>query len=324
MAFSPHAVGRVLSDSFDKALLKSPEAFPHCQRGQTVLIAIDIGGSHSRQLFETYSFLILDLDTNQEWLIAQRAFRSELMRSMRRISFKTLNDKVRRRGITPFLQMGNLLSGWLVTFGISKSGESIFQERGTIAPELECLLESWKPTVQERLMRVLHLSAFLMSGLCLDRQNILWVIDEDEITSNVDQLTRLTRLLAHVYSSACETPLGHLRCATAKSDDGTRTLEDLIAYCDLAAGAVCEIGTAMAGSHQYLQRTIIAPLPSFLSWKSRHICSWLAYDRSPLRRFTCLIDLKKDVPGMKVQMIRWHALPGSLQVPPDHDPAAPT
>jgi hypothetical protein len=111
-----------------------------------------------------------------------------------------------------------------------------------------------------------------------------------------------------------------VRCATAKSDDGTRSLEDLIAYCDLASGTVCEIATAMAGSHQRLQKTIMASLPPFLSWKSRHICSWLAYDQSPLRRFTCLIDLKKGGPGMKVQLIRWHAIPGSLVVPFDHKP----
>jgi hypothetical protein len=321
MAFSKHGVGFTLAGSFDKALLEAPQAFPSCKRGRTVLIAVDLGGSHSRQLFETYSFLVLDLDMNNEWLAMQAAFRSDVMVSMRRMSFKTLNDKVRRRGITPFLQMGNSLSGWLVTFGISKNRESVFEKDDPIAPEFERILESWKPAVRERLMRVLHLSAFLMSGLCLHRQNVLWVIDEDEIASNVDQLTHLTRLLGQVYSNACETQLGHLRCATAKGDDGTRSLEDFIAYCDLAAGAVCEVATAMAGSHQRLQRTIVTPLPPLLSWKSRYICSWLAYDQSPLRRFTCLIDLKKNAPGMKVQMIRWHAMPGNLLVPPDHDPA---
>lgn len=320
MAFSRHGVGFTLADSFDRALLEAPQAFPACERGRTVLIAIDLGGSHSRQLFETYSFLVVDLDTNQEWFAMQRAFRSELMASMRRMSFKALNDKVRRRSVTPFLQMGNSLTGWLVTFGISKNRESVFDKADSIAPELESILENWKPAVRERLMRVLHLSAFLMSGLCLHRQNVLWVIDQDEIASNVDQLTHLTHLLAQVYSSMSEMPLGHLRCATAKSDDGTRSIEDLLAYSDLAAGTVCEIATAMAGTHHWLQRTIVTPVPPLLSWKARHICSWLAYDQSPLRRFTCLIDLKKNGPGMKVQMIRWHAMPGNLLMPTDDDP----
>jgi hypothetical protein len=315
MAFSKHGLGLALATSFDKALLDAPQTFPTCERGQTVLIAADLGGSHSRQLFETYSFLVLDLDMNSEWLAMQRAFRSDVMASMRRMSFKTLNDKIRRRGVTPFLQMGNLLSGWLVTFGISKNRESVFEKDGPIAPEFERILECWKPAVRERLMRVLHFSAFLMSGLCLHRQNVLWVIDEDDIASNVDQLTHLTHLLGQVYSSACETPLGHLRCATAKSDDGTRSLEDLLSYCDLAAGAVCEIATAMAGSHHRLQRTIMTPVPPLLSWKTRHILSCLAYDQSPLRRLTCLIDLKKNRLGVKVQMIRWHAMQGNLLVP---------
>jgi hypothetical protein len=68
MAFSKYGVGFTLAGSFDKARLEAPQAFPACERGQTVLIAVDLGGSHSRQLFETYSFLVLDLDMNNEWL----------------------------------------------------------------------------------------------------------------------------------------------------------------------------------------------------------------------------------------------------------------
>lgn len=320
MAFSQFGVGTTLSDSFQKALSEEPNLFPHGERGHTMLIAVDIGGSHARQLFETYSFLIVDLDKNSEWLATQRAFRSQLMTSMRRISFKALNDKVRRRAITPFLQMGNLLSGWLVTFGISRNRLSMFEEE-ELSPELELLLTSWRLPVQERLLRVLHLSAFPVSGLCQPRQNVLWVVDEDEIAANVEQLTNLTKLLGHVYSSVCETYLGHLRCATAKSDDGSRALEDLLAYSDLAAGTVSEIATAMAGGHGQLQKTVAMPVPPLLTWKARHICSWLAFDQSPLRRITCLIDLKTDRPGMKTQMIRWHNMPGNILMPNDRDPA---
>jgi hypothetical protein len=308
-------VSNTLARSFDDAAETGGNRFPKCMRGRTTLIAVDLGGAHAGQLFETYSFLVLDIDTNQNWVLAQRGFRSELLPSMRRISFKSLNDRVRRRAITPFLQMGNMLAGWLVTFAITKNRESIF-EIDEVAPELGLLLSTWKPAVRERLLRVLHLSAFLMSGLCKANQNVLWVVDEDAIASNVDQLTKLTKLLASIYSAGCETQLGHLRCATAKSDDGSRSLEDLLAYSDLAAGAVCEITTAMAGTHRNLQSTIMAPLPRLLSWKARHICSWLAFDESPLRRLTCLIELNKDKPGMRTQIIRWHAVPGVLDVPP--------
>ncbi len=320
MMFAEVGVGSTVSASFEQAIRDAPHLYPSGERGRTMLIAVDIGGSHARQLFETYSFLVLDLENNEDWLMAQKAFRTEFLPSMRRMSFKALNDKLRRRAVTPFLQMGNLLSGWLVTFAISRNRESAF-ENDEVAAELDDLLQGWKPAVRERLMRVLHFSAFLMSGLCYPRQNVLWVTDEDEIASNVDQLTRLTKLLANVYSNACEQHLGHLRCATAKSDDGTRSLEDLIAYSDLAAGTVCEITTAMAGSQDNLQRTIMTPVPKLLSWKARHICSWLAYDQSPLRRFTCLIDLKQDRPGMKVQMIRWHAVPGIITPSSSRDPA---
>jgi hypothetical protein len=63
-------------------------------------------------------------------------------------------------------------------------------------PVIEQTLAGWKRGVQERLLRVLHLSGFLLSGLSTPGQNVLWVIDEDEIAANVDQLTRLTKLLS--------------------------------------------------------------------------------------------------------------------------------
>jgi hypothetical protein len=235
---------------------------------------------------------VLDLERNATWLSAQAQFRKHMIRSARRMSFKALNDGVRRRAIMPFLQIGNQIHGWLITFGISKNGLSAFQA-GPLEPEIELTLARWKPPVRERLFRVLHLSAFLLSGLSISGQDILWITDEDEIASNVDQLTGLTKLLAIIGSKSLGHDLGHLRCATAKSDDGMRSLEDLLAYCDFAAGSVCEVATAMVGGHRFLRRDIVASLPPAVSWKARTIISWLAMTSSKLHRLTCLIELDK-------------------------------
>jgi hypothetical protein len=311
VGFSKEGPGVVLADSFDSALAESPHRFPNSQRGKTLFIGVDIGGSHARQLHDTYSFIVLDLEQNAKWLAEQIDFRRTTIRSSRRMSFKALNDVIRRRALVPFLGMGNAISGWLITFAISKARKSIF-ENGDVMPEVEQILLAWKPGVRERLMRVLHLTGFLLSGLSSAHQNVLWVTDEDEIASNVNQLTQLTRLFGIVVSNSITHDLGHLRCATAKSDDGSRAIEDLISYCDLAAGTVSEMITAMAGTHHMIQRTIMSPVPSNLSWKTRLVTSWLAYDKSPLRRLTCVVDLKIGVPGMRTQMLRWHAVPGNI------------
>ncbi|MGE3157736.1 MAG: hypothetical protein AB7E84_16980 [Xanthobacteraceae bacterium] len=315
MGFSKAGPGLVLADAFDSALAEIPHSFPHTlPRGKTLFVGADFGGSHAGQLHETYSFVLLDLDQNAEWLSEQRNFRRAMIRSSRRMSFKSLNDRVRRRALVPFLQMGNLISGWLVTFAISRNQQSLFQ-KGPVAAEPEQVMLAWKDGVRERLMRVLHLTGFLLSGLSCAHQDVLWVTDEDEIASNVDQLTHLTRLFAVIASNSISHQLGHLRCATTKSDDGSRAIEDLVAYCDLAAGTTSEAITAMGGQHHKLQSKIISPAPSNLTWKTRLVTSWLAYDQSPLRRLTCVVDLKSDGRGMKTQMLRWHALPGNIIAP---------
>jgi hypothetical protein len=314
MGFAKVGPGLLLADSFDRELNELSALAPRpSSRGSTLLIAADFGGSHAGQLFETYSFIVLDLDRNAAWLSAQQHFRSQVIRSPRRISFKSLNDKVRRNALVPFLQIGNRICGWLVTFAVSKNGLSLF-EPGPRKTEVEQTLAIWKLPVQERLLRVLHFSAFLLSGLSVPGQDVLWVIDEDEIAANINQLTQLTKLFGIVASNSLTHDLGHMRCATAKSDDGSRSLEDLIAYSDLAAGSVCEITTAMAGGHRYLQKDIVASLPSSVSWKSRLMGSWLALRSTTLHRMTWLIDLSEGRPTMHARILRWHALPGTLIV----------
>ncbi len=312
MAFANVGAGMLLAGTFNREF--GGHLFGTNLRGRSLLVASDIGGSHAGQLFETYSFLVIDLDRNAEWLSAQRAFRMHMLRSSRRMAFKALNDKVRRRALEPFLQIGSQIHGWLITFAISKNDLSLF---ATQPRDLEVVekLAGWKQSVQERLLRVLHLSVFLISGLSVPKQDILWVIDQDEVASNVKQLTQLTGLLGTVLSNSLAHDLGHIRCGTASSDDGTRSIEDLLSYCDLAAGAVSEVTTAVAGVHRYRQEHIVAPLPAAVSWKARMIIRWLAAISGNLRELTCLIELGRGSPAMRTQLLRWHAFSISTNLP---------
>jgi hypothetical protein len=271
-----------------------------------------MSGSHAGPLFETYTFLVLDLDHNTAWLRAQQHFRAKVLRSKPRMAYKGLNDKVRRQALGPFLRMSGLLRGWLVTFAISKNGLSFFQTRDR-TKDVEDLLARWKTPVQERLLRVLHLGGFLVSGLSRPRQDLFFVTDEDDIAANVPQLTDLTKLFGIVASNSLSHDLGHIRCGTAKSDDGTLWLEDLLAYADFATGAVAEIITAMAGGHGLLQRDIVAPLPSGLSHKARAMASWLSDNGEDLHPMTCVIDLGTS-PKMRARLLHWHTMPGLIEV----------
>lgn len=305
VSFSREGFGKFVAGTFEKAISSRQGVYPNVPRGQTLLMAADFGGQHAGQYFDTYAFLFLDLERIQYWFSELKEFRKNYLRTRRRMAFKSLNDNNRRRALIPFLRLANELEGCLVLFAISKSDRSMFATDQKSAEVAE-LLSLWKPHVQERLLRIVHLSAFLTSGLSANGQDLLWFVDEDEIASNVDQLTRLTEIYARVSSNYLEHDMRHVRCGTARSDDGTLILEDLIAIPDLSAGALCEIGTAMMAQGLFPRRGLVTPLPTGIAPKSRLIGSWLGSDFAPLRKFSYLIELDPYSPKWRLTHMRWH------------------
>jgi hypothetical protein len=274
----------------------------------------DFGGQHKGQHFDTYSFLVLDLEKNGRWLDRQQHFRQTVMPNTRRMSFKAMNDKYRRQALLPFLTLANGIEGWLVVFAISKAGGSLFRRVEEIS-QAHGLLGGWKPRVRERLLRIMHLSAFLLSGLSSPGQDVLWIIDEDEIAANIPQLTQLTGVLGNMTSNSIDHNLRHIRCGTTRSDDGTLSLEDLAAVADLGAGALSEITTAMIDQRQFPRRGIISPPPAGLTWKSRTLATWLGADVGSLQRLCCSIELSTGSSSMRASMLHWHVTSGQFWVP---------
>jgi hypothetical protein len=226
------------------------------------------------------------------------------------MAFKALNDIQRREALVPFLHLADTIDGWLVTFAISKAGGSLFAPDDENDSSDQLVL--WKPHIQERLMRVIHLSTFLLSGLSVEQQNIFWMIDQDAIAANTAQLTQLTNLVERVGSQTIGHNFGHLRCGTTQSDDGSRWLEDLASVCDLSCGSIGEVLTAMNGHHTALQAHVASFVPRGLSWKSRMITAWQAQEGQRLKRITCLLDLSTANSRMKVSTLKWHTVPGLI------------
>jgi hypothetical protein len=201
-----------------------------------------------------------------------------------------------------------------VLFAISRGPDSFFKREDT-SDEERALLSLWKPAVQERLLRIIHLSAFILSGLSAPSQDLLWIIDEDEIAANVAQLTQLTEVFARVFSHYGDHGLRHVRCGTTKSDDGSLALEDLTAITDLTAGALSEICTGFINQSCFPVRGLITPHPAGLTWKTRLMSTWMACRKTPLRLYTCIIELRPSSPRIRVSCLNWHAFPGLVVTP---------
>src|SRR5690606_15885909 len=85
------------------------------------------------------------------------------------------------------------------------------------------------------------LGSLLIAGLSRERQNVLWISDQDAIAANLDRHKQATNAIASVLSGYLPHPLGHIRIGTAQSDDGSKAIEDLLAIPDIAAGAWSEV-----------------------------------------------------------------------------------
>lgn len=315
-SFCSNGVGGILAPSLGADLLSDQSQFPFRVRGKTLLLVADFGGHHKKQHFDTYTFLILDLAKNTEWMAGQRHFRKEILPNRRRMSFKALNDGMRRRALVPFLRGAAGIEGCLIQFAISKVGGSLFT--GASQDEIGSkLLERWKPNVQERLLRVLHLSALLLSGLSAPGQDLLWIIDEDDIAANVQRLTDLTHLFARVVSSYCSHTLGHLRCSTTGiADDGSLALEDLAAIADLTTGALGELCTEFITDELFPRKGLVTPLPGNLTWKTKLIASWMAAPGFSLRRHSTIVELRPGSTKTRISTLGWKMYESSLIVPP--------
>lgn len=287
ICFPKVGLGEFYSETFARAVGDNWGSFPHVPRGQTLLMAADFGGENKGQAFQTFAFLFFDVESNQAWLRAQPAFRAQHKLGKRRMGFKSLNDGFRRKALVPFLKQAELIEGILVVFAVSSGKSSLFE----ISNEGADLLNFWKPHVQEKLMRVLHLSALFCSALSVPNQDLMWFIDEDAIAANDKLLLELTNIFARVSSNYLPHELRNLSCGSSKSDNGDLQIEDIISISDLAAGALAEIATRMNAEQLFPRKGIITPLTSSLTWKSRLIGSWLAAPGIKLKRNLFFLEI---------------------------------
>jgi hypothetical protein len=225
------------------------------------------------------------------------------------MAFKALKDAIRRRALMPFLNLAESLKGVLITFAVDKKERPKIGDGGAAQEELSCL---WKASVVERLMWVIYLGAFLVSGLSAPGQDVMFIIDEDDVAANVPQLTKLTELFGRAVGNQEGPMMGHLRCGTTKSDDGSLALEDFTALPDLAAGATAEFLAALATDGLRPLSQLIQLLPSGVSWKTRIIMPWALNAGASLERLVCMIDGARESSKWRATIPHWFRVEGTL------------
>jgi hypothetical protein len=224
------------------------------------------------------------------------------------MSFKTLRDKKKRAVLEMFLSAANNIAGLSISILVHKAITSLFRESGQIdlgEPGHE-EFSHWKETSFEKMLRVVHLVGFFIAGLSRAGQDVLWITDEDEIAANDDRLRELTKLFGNVSSHYIPHNMGHFRCGTTKSDDGSRQLEDLASIPDLIAGALSEVVVAMNQQGMMPSNSIFVFRPQNIKAKTAEIMNWFSTNLEPLKRLVYMIEPVENSTTLSIKRLKFH------------------
>ena len=269
--------------------------FPNWRDLSPILLVSDYSGEHPKSKYDVYTFVVTTLSTWQRLDPTRRQWRERHLTGRGALSFKGLGDSQRFGSLQSFLdQIVWRLPSLVFTVAIAKGHGPLFDS----LPEESLALERWKPSVRERMLRVLHFASMLVAGFTRPRQDAMWFTDQDKLASNSGQLTALTELVANATTHLASANFGHLKVGTTASDNGSFELEDLASVADLTAGAVCEM--LNSGLSTQLVGPLVVPAPSQVSHKTKLIAaSFQRRDSASRHAFMVLEDSVNSVKWLK-------------------------
>lgn len=266
-------------------------------KGQEVVIATDTSGLHRQSRFEVLGIVIFDFESSTEWEILRQFVRREFLRDSRRMAFKKLDEAVRKRALSPFLQAADQMHGLCLCVAVNKQidmlggGRLMFEQ----LKKASILKASWTFESFERMARMTQFVSLLIAGLCSEGQNICWISDEDEMFESPQKSEDTLRLLTAFQRMNIKWPLGKLHAGTTKLDEGDRFEEDFAAIADLAAGAFGELVMKLKpNSDGCIIDTNLDDLLSDVSGKTDVLLSWLRDHRQALKRISLIFDRRAD------------------------------
>jgi hypothetical protein len=297
-----------LADMLEREEQSLPGCFPSLRKAEKLFALSDFSGEDSHATHQVFTVLLFDPASLLEWDHIWQPIRQRLLKDRRRMAFKRLEDRQRARALSRFLEAAEHINGLLFSLAVNRQIKSIFDDLSLSEAALDLpALKAWKPKSLHKLLLSIHVVSLLAAGLAAEGQDLDWYTDEDEIAPNVPRLYDACEFFARISSHYLSHNMRHFRFGTAKSDDGTLRLEDLLSLPDLAAGAISElIGTYCRAKIKILP-SLMLPIPGSVSDKSRHITSWLAHSGGGLKKLVYTFEPGEGGEGLSVRRIHLYA-----------------
>jgi hypothetical protein len=154
-----------------------------------VAIFSDYAGESSGN-YHTYSVLVCAWDALGLLRRQMQDIRVRHGLNTKEIAFKEFGMGQVQRALPDFLRAADSILGFLCTLVVSKKLTSVFGDPNRATQEeLSKILSDaglgvWKREVAEKLLRIVHLTAFLTALLASDGQQLFWMTDNDAISPN--------------------------------------------------------------------------------------------------------------------------------------------
>lgn len=292
------------SDIRGKLILPDLRAFGNASVG----VFSDYGGESSGAYY-TYSVLVCGLNIAGALHQAMKDIRDRHALGTKEIAFKDFRMGQIQRALPDYLNaLDTLLPGFLFTLAVDKHLITLFgpQEKTTHDQPAELLrsegLGDRKPQIAEKLVRIVHLTAFLCGLLAHDGHKVFWMTDHDAICANA-QLHQQTlnffnrALLVYKRQGYSFPVVGGAAPFTERNIE----MLDLLSVADIVAGSL----------DQYLtQRDTVAPEDISVKQGCDLVLQWLGHDGIGLKKMNVLIR-----PG-KGGLIEGATLEFALENPP--------
>ncbi len=204
----------------------------------------DFAGESSGNYY-TYSVLVCGYRFTGVFGEGVKRVRDKFHLGDKEIAFKDFGMGQVRASLPEYLAVADTLPGFLCTLAVDKRITTLFgpQGRSTLKKLVEVLDENGlggrKPAQVEKLLRVTHMTAFLVSLLAADGQKIFWMTDNDEICANAEHHRTMMKLLARILAIYTRPGIDFpLLGGALPFDPPSITMNDLLSLPDVVAGTI--------------------------------------------------------------------------------------
>ncbi|MBN2443078.1 MAG: hypothetical protein JXJ04_17090 [Spirochaetales bacterium] len=275
-----------LKKKLEEATLNLPEI--RTCGNETVAIFSDYGGESADSKYQSYSLVAFGYNHSYGLFEQVEEIRKKHKLNKAEIAYKQFGYGPIQRALPDYLKAVDFfVFGLLLNIIIDKNCGSFFSITNKVDKEIIELLKSenlgsWKPKIAEKLLRVIHISSYLIALLSKNNQKIFWMSDNDAIVANQEKHLQSLTLMQRILPLYTDNKFEMIGGAIPFVENGIGYL-DFLSIADISAGAI-ERSFSLRKEDNSVD----------LSDSAENVLSWLGKDGTGMRKITLLIQKQKN------------------------------